>query len=176
MRGSVVVASHRPEWGVGIVVSVAGSEARVFFLAGGRRSVDLASGRLSVVQETAAQSEIVAAVARSRPATWARAHHYVYVILLSEDVKRRARFMRENPRMQPGMPCVYVGLTGLTPSQRLANHRMHHKGARYAGSHGRRLMPLLYERFNPMPYRVGAAFEPYLAGVLRGKGYGVWQN
>ena len=175
-RASVVAASHRPEWGVGIVVSIDGSEARVFFLEGGRRTVDLSTGRLFVVKETSVQSEIVAAVVKSRPAAWTRSHHCVYVIQLSDDVRRRARFIRENPRMQAGKPCVYVGLTGLTPGERFANHRAHVKDGRYAGSHGRRLLPLLYERFNPMPFRVGAAFEPYLAGVLRGNGYGVWQN
>jgi len=175
-RASVVIAPHRPEWGVGIVVASAGRDARVFFLEGGRRTVELDTEALVVVKETQAQSDVVSAVVKSRPAAWTRSHHCVYVILLSDDVRRRVRFRRENPRMQATMPCVYVGLTGLTPGQRFANHRAHHKSGRYAGSHGRRLLPELYARFNPMPFRVGAAFEKYLAAALRREGYGVWQN
>lgn len=175
-RSSVVIAPHRPEWGVGIVVALDGPEARVFFLEGGRRTVDLAAVSLAIEKQSSLQSDVVSAVARSRPAAWARSHHHVYVIALSDDVRTSARFIKQNPRMQAGKPCVYVGLTGLTPAERFANHRAHHKSGRYAGSHGRRLLHVLYERFNPMPFRVGAAFEPYLAGVLRRKGYGVWQN
>jgi hypothetical protein len=128
------------------------------------------------VTPTAVQSNVVSTVVKSRPAAWARSHHCVYVILLSEEVRDLPRFIRQNPRMQASRPCVYVGLTGLTPAERFANHRAHHKCGRYAGSHGRRLLPDLYARFNPMPFRVGAAFEPYLAGALRREGYGVWQN
>jgi hypothetical protein len=39
-----------------------------------------------------------------------------------------------------------------------------------------RLLPDLYARFNPMPFAVGAVFEPYLAEALRRAGHGVWQN
>lgn len=175
---SIVIAPHRPEWGTGIVVSWAGTSARVFFLDGGRRTVDLSVAPLSLVEPAADQVRFFSSVARTRPADWVgqRCHHSVYAVLLSTDVRTNRRFIAKNPGMRPTKPCVYVGLTGLTPRERFANHRAGHKGARFAGSRGLRLLPDLYERFNPMPFGVGDAFEPYLAESLRRAGYGVWQN
>jgi Protein of unknown function (DUF3553) len=177
-RSSIVIASRRPAWGAGIVVSVAGTNARVFFLDGGRRTVDLSVAPLTVVEPAREQVAVFSAVAQTVPADWAgkRCHHSVYAVLLSPDVRKEPRFVARNPRMQPTKPCVYVGLTGLTPEKRFANHKADHKGGRFAGSEGRGLLPELYERFNPMPWVVGTAFEPYLADALRRAGDGVWQN
>jgi hypothetical protein len=177
-RSSIVIDSRRPEWGAGIVVSVAGTNARVFFLEGGRRTVDLSVPSLTVVQPAREQVAVFSAVARTVPADWAgkRCHHSVYVVLLRSAVRKWPRFAAKNPGMQPAKPCVYVGLTGLTPEERLANHKADYKAGRFAGSEGRGLLPELYERFNPMPWVVGNAFEPYLADALRRAGYGVWQN
>ena len=175
---AVVEAPHRPECGTGLLVSLAGPNARIFFLEGGRHTVDVSATPLAVVEPTREQVAVCAALAAVRPAEWVgkRCHHSVYVVLLSPTVRKNRHFAAKNPRMRPGMPCVYVGLTGLTPDERFANHRDGHKSARFAGSKGVRLVPELYERFNPMPFAVGAAFEPYLAGALRRAGYGVWQN
>jgi hypothetical protein len=175
-RSSIVAASHRPEWGTGIVVAVAGTSARVFFLEGGRRTVDL--HQLSIVEPAVEHLAVFSAVASTQPADWVggRCHHSVYAVLLSPSVRRNARFVARNREMRRGMPCLYVGLTGLRPEERFENHRAGHRGARFAGSHGVRLLPELYERFNPMPFVVGAALEPYLAEALRAAGYGVWQN
>ena len=41
-----------------------------------------------------------------------RWHYSVYVIELSKDVLYEARFRKANPGYVPGMPCVYVGMTG----------------------------------------------------------------
>jgi hypothetical protein len=177
-QSSIVIAPRRPALGTGIVVSLAGTSARVFFLDGGRRAIDLADEPLSPIEPQAHQLAVLSAVARTQPADWAgkRCHHSVYAILLAPAVRRNRRFAAMNPGRRSAKPCVYVGLTGLTPDERFENHRSGHKGARFAGARGLRLLPDLYERFNPMPFRVGAAFEPYLAGALREEGYGVWQN
>ena len=176
-QASIVVAPGRPEWGAGIVVSIAGRHARVFFLEGGRRTVDLSVASLSVARPARDQVGVFSAVARTSPADWAgrRCHHRVYAVLLASDVRRNARFAAKNPLMQPRKPCVYVGLTGLSPEERFENHKADYKAGRFAAD-GQRLLPELYERFNPMPWAVGTAFEPYLADSLRRAGYGVWQN
>jgi hypothetical protein len=44
-----------------------------------------------------------------------RYHHHVYVVALSLDVLYEPRFRRANPDYVTGKPCVYVGMTGLTP-------------------------------------------------------------
>ena len=41
--------------------------------------------------------------------------------------------------------------------------------------YGLRLLPALYECYNPMPYRGACEMEVELAIALREAGYGVWQ-
>jgi hypothetical protein len=53
-------------------------------------------------------------------------HHSVYVVLLACDVLREPRFRRANPDYRPGKPCVYVGMTGLTPDERFDKHKAGH--------------------------------------------------
>ena len=47
--------------------------------------------------------------------------------------------------------------------------------ARYEKRWRQRLMPELYECYNPMPYEAALDMEIELAIHLRAKGYGVWQ-
>jgi len=42
-------------------------------------------------------------------------HHNVYVVLLKSAVGKLRKVRSENPNRDPKKPCVYVGLTGLTP-------------------------------------------------------------
>ncbi len=44
-----------------------------------------------------------------------RPHHHVYVVELSKDVLRVAKFRKCNPGYVNGKPCVYVGMTGFNP-------------------------------------------------------------
>ena len=104
-----------------------------------------------------------------------RHRHSVYVIELSPEVLQEAKFRRANPDYDVTKPCVYVGMTGLTPEQRFANHRKGVKSNRYAHQYGLRLLPRLYAVFNPMPYRAAQDMEIELAIGLREEGYGVWQ-
>jgi hypothetical protein len=102
-------------------------------------------------------------------------HYHVYVVELSKDVLYKARFKKANPDYVPGMPCVYVGMTGLDPDVRFDKHKAGIQANRYVQEFGLRLLPELYEVFNPMPYHGAREMEVELAIGLREAGYGVWQ-
>ena len=102
-------------------------------------------------------------------------HHCVYVVLLSKDVLYVPRFRRCNPDYDPTKPCVYVGMTGLPPDERFDKHKAGIRSNRFVREYGLRLMPELYECYNPMPYDAARDMEVELAIGLRNEGYGVWQ-
>lgn len=105
-----------------------------------------------------------------------RAHrHHVYVVLLSERVWNEPSFRRANPDHDVTKPCVYVGMTGLDPGLRFDRHKAGIKANRFVQQYGVRLLPELYECFNPMPYEAARDMEVELAIGLRELGYGVWQ-
>jgi hypothetical protein len=106
----------------------------------------------------------------------ARHHHHVYVVELAPDVLREARFVRANPHYAMRRPCVYVGMTGLSPDERFDKHKAGIKANRFVRDYGVRLLPHLYEVYNPMPYRGALEMEVELAIALREAGYGVWQG
>ena len=105
-----------------------------------------------------------------------RFHHSVYVILLSKDVLYERKFVKCNPGYDPEKPCVYVGMTGQSPDVRFDKHKAGLKSNKYARLYGQRLMPELYDCYNPMPYEAALDMEIELAIHLREKGYGVWQG
>ena len=105
----------------------------------------------------------------------ARHHHHVYVVLLSKDVLYEPKFKKCNPNYDPRQPCVYVGMTGLDPDTRFDKHKAGVRANRYVLKYGQRLLPELYECYNPMPYAAAAEMEVALAIALREAGYGVWQ-
>jgi hypothetical protein len=97
------------------------------------------------------------------------------VVLLSRDVLFEPKFRRANPDYDPGKRCVYVGMTGLTPDERFDKHRAGIKSNRFVRVYGLRLLPELYECYNPLPYEAAREMEVELAIGLREEGYGVWQ-
>jgi len=97
------------------------------------------------------------------------------VIELDRAVLQEARFRKANPDHDPAKPCLYVGMTGLTPAERFAKHKQGIKANRYAHQYGVRLRPDLYDYLNPMPYAGAQEMEVELAVGLREEGYGVWQ-
>ena len=111
--------------------------------------------------------------AKKRPP---RYHHSVYVVLLSRDVIYEPKFRRCNPDYDPGKPCVYVGMTGQSPDVRFDKHKAGLKANKYVTKYGLRLLPDLYECYNPMPYEAALDMEIELGIHLRAKGYGVWQG
>jgi len=105
-----------------------------------------------------------------------RRHHYhVYVVELAADVLGERRFRKANPDYRPGKPCVYVGMTGLEPDLRFDKHMAGIQANRYVLRYGVRLLPQLYECYNPMPYEGARDMEVELAIGLREAGYAVWQ-
>ena len=105
----------------------------------------------------------------------ARKHYHVYVIELSKDVLLEGRFKKANPNYVTGKLCVYVGMTGLDPDIRFDKHKAGIQANRYAQKYGLRLLPDLYEAFNPMTYDDARDKEVEVAIDLREAGFGVWQ-
>ena len=102
-------------------------------------------------------------------------HYNVYVVELDDRVWNEPRFRRANPDHQLGKPLVYVGMTGLDPDLRFDRHKAAVQANRYVRDFGLRLLPQLYEVYNPMPYAAACEMEVELAIGLREAGYGVWQ-
>lgn len=108
-----------------------------------------------------------------RAATESGDHHYVYVVLLEERAAKHRKVLAANPQRDPAKPCVYVGMTGLKPEERFANHKAGIKSAWVVKRYGTRLLPELYEYLNPMPFAAAAQMEQDLAEDLRAQGYTV---
>lgn len=85
-------------------------------------------------------------------------HHAVYVVYL------------RNPNGD-GRAGYYVGMTGLSPEERFANHKAGIKAARVVRRCGERLVPRLYAHLNPMTYEKAKRMEVLLADSLRKRGY-----
>ena len=105
-----------------------------------------------------------------------RDHYHVYVIELSKNVLYESRFKKKgNPDYVTGKPCVYVGMTGLNPGVRFDKHKAGLQSNRYAQQLGLRLLPDLYEAYNPMAYADAHSMEVELGILLREADFGVWQ-
>jgi hypothetical protein len=100
-------------------------------------------------------------------------HHNVYVVLLQAAAGRLRAVGKANPNRDPKKPCVYVGLTGLDPEERFANHVQGIKSSPVVKRYGLRLLPELYAHLNPMPFAAAAQMEVDLAEDLRRAGYTV---
>ena len=100
-------------------------------------------------------------------------HHHVYVVLLNDKAALDRRVLRANPNRDAAKPCLYVGMTGLKPSERFLNHQSGYKAARWVRKYGVRLLPELYEYLNPMPFEAACQMEKELALELRAQGYAV---
>jgi predicted GIY-YIG superfamily endonuclease len=106
----------------------------------------------------------------------AKHRHSVYVVELDPAVYNLGRFRRANPECDLTKPCVYVGMTGLSPEERFAKHKAGIRANRYVQRFGLRLLPKLYAYANPMPYEAARDMEVELAIALREQGYAVWQG
>ncbi|MBK8905444.1 MAG: hypothetical protein IPM53_29950 [Anaerolineaceae bacterium] len=97
-------------------------------------------------------------------------HHNIYVVQLNKKAKKKFGYLNEDS----GHPVVYVGLTGLTPSERFEKHKNNDKaGKGYVRDYGVSLLPHLYEEYNPSPYELAKKAEGALADKLRADGYTV---
>lgn len=102
--------------------------------------------------------------------------HNIYVVRLHNDVLKAKKFRDENPGHNLGKPCVYVGITGLSPDERFDNHKSGYKSCRFVKKFGLELIPDLYKHYNPMSYDEACVMEGKLAKRLRRRGYAVWQR
>jgi len=100
-------------------------------------------------------------------------HHNVYVVLLEPAAGRLHSLRAANPKCDPKKQCVYVGMTGLPPEERFANHKAGVKDASVVNRYGIRLLPELYAHLNPMPFEAATQMEQDLAEDLRRAGYTV---
>ena len=105
-----------------------------------------------------------------------RKSHNVYVVRLDDAVLTDKKFREANPQYKNGKPCVYVGMTGLTPDERFQKHKQNHKANRFVREHGKYLMRSKFEHLNPMTYEKAQRVEVTLAEELRKRGYAVWQK
>lgn len=97
------------------------------------------------------------------------------MVELDPSVLNVRRFLKANPDRDITKPCVYVGMTGLTPEVRFARHKAGVKANHFVRQFGVRLLPGLYAYANPMPYEAAREMEVELAIALREQGYAVWQ-
>ena len=105
------------------------------------------------------------------------AKYYVYVIELEEKVAEHKKFRIKNPRYIKGNGCVYVGQSSRTPQMRFEQHKEGYKANYFAKIYGIRLIPDLYEKYNPIPTRKDAEnIEIMLGEALRKKQIGVGFN
>lgn len=100
---------------------------------------------------------------------------HVYVVLLDDQVWNEPSCRKANPDKALLKPCLYVGMTGLDPDLRFDRHMAGVQANRFVLKYGVRLLPELYEVYNPMPYTAAQEMEVELAIGLREAGYGVWQ-
>jgi predicted GIY-YIG superfamily endonuclease len=134
-----------------------------------------------VVEKAPSAAKKVAKKSVKKAATKAprtpKSHHYhVYVIELDDRVWNSAKFRRCNPEYQMGKPFVYVGMTGLDPDTRFDKHKAGIQANKFVTDYGVRLLPALYEKYNPMPYQAAKEMEVEMAIALQARGYGVWQG
>ena len=101
----------------------------------------------------------------------------VYVIRLRTAALSRPRFVRVNLDHIPGKPCVYVGSTARSPSQRYTDHLEKATGSQWVKEFHIGLHQRLTDSQPAYATRREAEFAEFgLAMRLRSRGYGVWTN
>jgi len=130
-NGLRVVCRGKANWGLGHVLSDdGGAKVTVCFLGSGKRTLDTTIAEQDLVTGEAAPNPILDVAAQ---ANWQHARHNVYVIELKPQIfSVEHKFLEENLSYIPGAkPCVYVAMTGLTPEDRLWEHRNGNHAARF---------------------------------------------
>lgn len=133
-----VCCPKKPDWGLGhVLADDGGAKVTVFFLAGGKLTLNTTITELDLVTGEAAKNPILDI---AEHANWQNAHHNLYVVELRPAIfKKERRFFEANPHWLPGKLCVYVGITGLTPE---AGTGSVHNAAKVAG--------ILHLRWHPV--------------------------
>ncbi|MEL6122377.1 MAG: ribose-5-phosphate isomerase [Bacteroidota bacterium] len=108
----------------------------------------------------------------------------VYVVELKRSVwTERWQLRRRNPTYNGMKECLYVGMTSLSPQQRLTKHmtgarskRGHRISSSIVKNYGLYLRPSLYAHLNPLTKMEAQDIEMRLAKRLQKQGYAVWWN
>ena len=108
-----------------------------------------------------------------RPKRLPADHHSVHVVLLDPTAGKLRAVRAVNPKRDRKKLCVYVGMTGLTPEERFADHKAGIKHACVVKHYGLRLLPELYAHLNPRPFKAAVQMEQDLADDFRRAGFTV---
>ena len=93
--------------------------------------------------------------------------YYIYIIELDKQVGKLVKFRKQSPKFLLGNRCFYVGQSAKKPSIRFRQHKEGYNSNTYAKRFGMRLVPKLYEKYNPIPNRKDAKeLEEYIAKKL----------
>jgi len=99
----------------------------------------------------------------------------IYAVELSAEAIRHPGFLEANPHYRPGLSCFYVGMTSLTPEQRLLVHRSG-IGSEIVHQYGISLRLDLLPKLSSQPRSRAMKLERETARKLREKGFAVWQH
>jgi hypothetical protein len=97
----------------------------------------------------------------------------VFVVLLEDYVGTLPQMRRRNPKRDLSKPFVYVGFTSSPLDRRFDFRRAAPEHEWRLHKFGVRLMPELYDSFQPMTCKRALQAAKELADVLRAKGFGV---
>ena len=98
----------------------------------------------------------------------------VYVIALEPTVMRKKAYLKANAQYAVGNPCVYVGMTALTPEARYQQHKSGVRANKYARDFGLRIIE--EECIAALTYQEAQVKEVQLATTLRHRGWAAWQK
>jgi len=104
-------------------------------------------------------------------------YYYCYVIELDPSISKNKKFRFQNPNYINGKKCFYIGQSFRKPEIRFEQHKEGYKANYFAKLYGIKLLPVFYEKYNPIPTRKDAEEIEYMLGkALRLKHFGVWFN
>lgn len=104
-------------------------------------------------------------------------HHRVYVLHLDPASHKAPKMRRQNPSALPDARCLYVGCTGLTPTERIQNHMKGYKGCSLVRKWFTGEIFTDYVEYGKVfPYREAARLEEEVARHLRTRGFCVYQK
>lgn len=176
--GGVIKYLVKPEWGIGRIMAVINDTVKAYFVNVGERSIKLkfdgkVFNNLAKVKGEEQNQPIFKLLDLKYPR---EGHHNVYVIRLNPAVLQERKFAAANANCDRTKPCLYVGMTGLTPKERFENHKQDYKSAYFAHKYGEELLERFYKFLNPMDYENAKGVEIVLATLLHKQGFAVWQN
>ena len=103
--------------------------------------------------------------------------YYVYEIELDKEVNTHKKFQQKNPNYIRHNGCVYIGQSARNPEIRFEPHKGGYKANYFAKLYGIKLLPVFYEKYNPLHTRKDSENIEFMLGeALRLKNFGVWFN